>query len=313
MSKELKGYKSKELKDCMGILLKLAPSDAKVIASSITDYRPPYGDVIQTLDKEARGHYDQMSPYSKEQYRLTLEMSILRKALESLEAMKHKNLEQPNSYKQAELSKISLDIRKRIQRLDNAIANSKLCNLAKSENKQEDFNELLKHINNTKSIYQSQFRVKELLLKNQWSSDTIDTKHHVDRSNTVNGEITTEVIPPANRCFLREDDEFQLFFQSVTNKNIEIDTIVDTIAVGVTNLKKQTLQIREEVTLQTALLAEAEDKVEHLHGTTHNINVKLRKVLKEANKDMWMIYMICLIFLIFLIGYILSSLHIISV
>lgn len=101
---------------------------------------------------------------------------------------------------------------------------------------------------------------------------------------------------------LRDDEEFQVFFEQTQKNDQIIDQHLDRLSAGVQVLQQNATQINQELKVQSRLLDETETKVDKVHTDLVTVNKKLSKTLKSVKKDKLCIYLVCFILLFGLCG-----------
>ena len=98
------------------------------------------------------------------------------------------------------------------------------------------------------------------------------------------------------------DQEFQDLMQVFKRNDEQIDKLLDSVSHGVTALHDQAKNISVELKTQEVLISEAEKKTDNVHSQLVGVNKKLKKTIKEVNKDKMCLYVICLLILLALVG-----------
>lgn len=98
------------------------------------------------------------------------------------------------------------------------------------------------------------------------------------------------------------DQEFQLLMDGFRKQDQEIDRMLEMTLHGVQKISQQTKLISQELKVQSNLLNETEDKMNKVTGDLLTVNKKLKKVIKELDKDKMCLYVICIAILVALVG-----------
>jgi t-SNARE complex subunit (syntaxin) len=101
---------------------------------------------------------------------------------------------------------------------------------------------------------------------------------------------------------IMEDGEFQQFFDNVRQTDQRIDTELDRLHVGVTKLAESAKQITQELKVQEQIMVVTEQKMDDITTDLQKTNKKLRKAIKEVNKDKLCLYILCAIVLLGIVG-----------
>lgn len=108
------------------------------------------------------------------------------------------------------------------------------------------------------------------------------------------------------------DEEFEQFYMQVQQRNVEIDQVVDRLAVGVTKLQDTAVKIGGELRVQDTILKEAEKKTERLTAKVNTLNGKVKEAIKQVGRDQMCLYMFCCLLLLGIVGFILYETHVVK-
>jgi hypothetical protein len=274
--------------------------------------------VLDSLSPQEMERYEKLSKYAKEEFKMALELQFLRKQLGNLEEMEETNAGASKAgkiflgsgagrapYSQQDISKVTVDVRKRLQKIKNATRD--LQRAAQAEGKLEDYKEVLRHVETTQALYKKRFSVPVPGSGSETELGSIDGGKRGSESAPLLDKTALDLPPPASnpseiRDSLRDDEEFQQFFAEVAQKDELIDQAVDRIYRGTARLKDQALGIKEELTRQEGLLKETEQKVDSINEKTKNLNKRLKKTIEKVDSDKFCVYIFCFVLLLGIIG-----------
>jgi hypothetical protein len=114
-----------------------------------------------------------------------------------------------------------------------------------------------------------------------------------------------EEMPGGNYEPITLDQEFQGLMEKFRENDQEIDRLLENIQHGVVALHQTAKNISIELKTQDVLITEAEKKMDNVHSQLVGVNKKLKKTIKEVNKDKLCLYVICCLLLLALVGVIL--------
>eukprot|EP00759_Apiculatamorpha_spiralis_P011078 PhF_6_TR18546/c0_g1_i1/m.27084 len=186
---------------------------------------------------------------------------------------------------------------------------------AQTENRRSEYETLLSHKAKTEQLFQSRFvqdqATREALNAAAGGSPgkkpIASLKSLMDGANP--GGSGEEMQPMMS---VRDDEEFQLFFEHTKSLDKKMDQALDRISAGVSRMHENALQIKSELKVQEVLLKETEQKVDNLNEQLYTLNGKLKKTLEEVDKDKCCIYLVCCLLLLGIAGYLVHALGIIK-
>lgn len=234
-----------------------------------------------------------MTEYEKAQYRTAELMQNMRNTI-----LEFDNLG-PNASNTVKVD-LRQQIRKNGMKLDELAKDAR--KWAKEENRKEEYEKLLAHVTKTKTLWSSR-------TQSDGMKDALDTMSPRNGGAAGGGggngvqkldeEMSQLGQPMMN---LHDDQEFQLFFDQVSKRDEEIDQALDQISAGVTVLHQQAIQMNTELKVQKELITTAEKKMDNVTSQLTGLNKKLKKTIKEVQKDRLCLYVICCILLLALAG-----------
>jgi hypothetical protein len=224
-----------------------------------------------------------MTPYEKQQYSTAVVLQRLRENIMELDNLPEKASIQKKS-------EISQKIRRDLETVRTETAQAK--KLARDENKKAEYETLLGHVKKTEGLYNSRFRAAD-----DGGAEALAAGK--GRTTELDNEMSQLGQPMVN---LRDDEEFAMFFVQVQKNDQLMDQALDRISAGVTVLHHQAVQINQELKVQNVLLEETQEKVEKVQTKLVTLNKRLKKTIKEVQKDKMCIYVICFVLLLGLGG-----------
>jgi len=226
-----------------------------------------------------------MTPYEQQQYKMAASMQTVRQNILELDNLGEK----ASATRKSELANA---IRKDLRTMRKDAVDAK--KLAQNEDKKSDYEKLISHMKKTEELYNSRF-----------SAGDDEAKALAAGANGGRGvtELDTEMTALSHPMVsLRDDEEFQLFFEQTQKNDQLMDQALDRLSVGVQQLHQNAKTINEELKVQKELLEQTEVKVTHVTAELITLNKKLKKTIKEVEKDKICIYVICFLLLLGLGG-----------
>ena len=245
-----------------------------------------------------------MSEFDKGQYFMAVSMKRIRDNIEKLDQM---DKESESTAAKAELGN---RIRKDIAQLKTDAINVKKS--AQTEGKRSEYETLLTHKSKTEQLFQSRFVQNEGTRAALNAAASGGKKPAADLHKSLMDGPTSggqEMTPMSS---IRDDEEFQLFFEQTKALDKKMDQALDRISGGVARMHENALQIKGELRVQEVLLKETEVKVDKLNEQLYTLNTKLKKTLEDVDKDKLCIYLICCILLLAVAGYLVHALGIVK-
>ena len=274
----------------------------------------PNANVLDSLSPEEVEKYEKMSKYGQDQFKMALELQFMRKQLAQLEEMEEKNFEHQKKilkgdppYSRTEQSKLTSEIRKRLQKI--AVAQKELQKSAHQEGRIEDAKEVIRHIETTRQLYKKRFAIPTNDRASAYPDQELGSLGS-DAAERTSLLKNIDTLPePSSECreSLRDDQEFVQFFEAVAQRDHQIDEAVDRIYQGTLRLKENALGIKDELQSQNRLLKETETKVDNINVQMKGLNKKLKKTIKDVDSDRLCIYICCCVVLLGILGYILYA------
>eukprot|EP00760_Papus_ankaliazontas_P017585 PhM_4_TR17330/c0_g1_i1/m.88001 len=232
-----------------------------------------------------------MSEFQKGQYYMAALMQKIRSNIEKLDEIEN------TGASAAQKAEVSNTIRKDIAQLKKDALTVKKA--AQADNKRAEYETLIAHKTKTEQLFAARFVQDQSTRDNIMGAALGKGKQSQDLS-TLMDKNNTEMRPMVS---VRDDEEFQLFFQNTKQNDRLIDEAVDRIGQGVTRLHENALQIQSELKVQKVLLEETEDKVDRINDQLITLNSKLKKTIESVDKDKMLMYLICCIVLLGVLGF----------
>jgi len=227
-----------------------------------------------------------MTPYEKQQYYMATDMKKIRDTVQELEDLGEK----ATNTQKAELSNA---IRKDVMNLKNKALEAK--KHAMKENRREEYDALIGHMKKTELLFRQ--RIQKTGGGDDAGIMAAPTNSGTKKLGNIDEEMTAEPM-----MSLRDDEEFQLFYQQTKQNDVKIDQALDRISAGVTRLADNAKMMNQELKVQKALLDTAEQKVDRAEAALIGLNKKLKTTINEVDKDKMCIYAFCLLLILGLIG-----------
>lgn len=238
----------------------------------------------QTSEMDA--DLSKMTPYEQGQYKLACDMKRCRENILELDNLGEK----ASITRKTELSNA---IRKQVVSLKKDTVEVK--KLAAKENKKAEFEQLVGHVKKTEQLYKSRF-----MKIDEEDGGPVGNAGATRLTSLDGGTEMNDMGAPM--VSLRDDEEFQAFFEQTKQNDVKIDQALDRISAGVQRLQENATAIKDELRVQNTLLDETEKKVDDVHNNLRGLNKRLTKTLKEVDKDKMCIYVFCFLLLLGLGG-----------
>eukprot|EP01064_Diplonema_japonicum_P018639 TRINITY_DN2733_c0_g1_i1.p1 TRINITY_DN2733_c0_g1~~TRINITY_DN2733_c0_g1_i1.p1 ORF type:complete len:310 (+),score=77.24 TRINITY_DN2733_c0_g1_i1:80-931(+) len=239
-----------------------------------------------------------MTKYEKNRFAVTKTMKGVRDDLKVLEEIE-KGKTNASAARKAELSN---KIRKNLRSMKLDAANLKKD--AAGEGKLEEYDELIKHMKRTEKLHSNRFRQKEIgdsLEEGGFDSGGAVPMKSLSQLEGDQGDLSEGLLDPA------EDEEFQQFYQQTRENDQKIEQGLTNISAGLTRLKQNALNMGDIIEQQNEMLDRINDKADGVTRQIHGLNKKLKKTLKEVEKDKYCMYVICCLLLLGIIGVVVSQ------
>lgn len=225
-----------------------------------------------------------MSAYEQSQYKIATDMKRTREAMAELEAL-------PSNAPVDKRIRLSNQIRGSVTKM---VAETKdLRQLATRENKKEEYLQLVSHVNKTERLSKG---------RNPNPQDEDGYGASSNSRGGVSNYSDVEMGGVGGGPSVRDDPEFMQFFEQTKKNDEKIDLQLDRIGAGVQRLKQNATLIKDELSIQKALLDETEHKVDNIHGKLKGLNKKLKETLKKVDQDRMCLYLFCFLLLLGLAG-----------
>lgn len=228
-----------------------------------------------------------MTEYEKAQYRLAENMQRIRNNILELDNL-------PETAPAAKRVELKQQIRKDTMKLDDAAKEAR--RWAKEENRKDEYEKLLGHVKKTQGLWNSRHQSEGA---NAMNSDLMSPKGGNGGVQELDSEMSQLNQPMVS---LHDDQEFQMFFDQVSKRDEEIDQALDMISAGVQVLHNQAKVMNTELKIQKELITTAEQKMDNVTDQLIGLNKKLKKTIKEVQKDRLCLYVICCLLLLALAG-----------
>eukprot|EP01060_Flectonema_neradi_P002885 TRINITY_DN11803_c1_g1_i1.p1 TRINITY_DN11803_c1_g1~~TRINITY_DN11803_c1_g1_i1.p1 ORF type:complete len:319 (+),score=74.07 TRINITY_DN11803_c1_g1_i1:108-959(+) len=256
-------------------------------------------DASGEVEEEEKVDTSNMTAYEKGTYQATKSMAALREDIIVLDDVE-KGKQQVTATQKAQITQ---RITRGLRMLRTETAN--LNKVANRENRISDYNELVKHVERTEELYKCRFRSKEHDTDAFGGFDSgggggaVPMKH-IDQIGDQ-GDLSENLLDP------RDDVEFQQFYQQSKQKDEQMDKMLDQVSYHLGNIKEQAMIASNEIDLHNAMLDNINEKGDKNIVQMRQINKKLKKTLKEVDKDKYCLYVICCLMLLGIIGVIVSQ------
>lgn len=256
----------------------------------------------QKLEEEAKRAEEQalqnMTPFERQQFKMATTMSGIRSNITELDELKNGGGEGGSGGDNRRKAELSQKIRKDIRDLKKEAVIAKSAAHMEGEGKKSDYERLVGHVKKTEELYQSRFSSHI----DQETKDLIGRGSNgggMKNINNLDEEMKSLGQPMVN---LREDEEFQQFFQQTRQNDQKMDQALDRISAGIQVLDQQARQINAELKVQDEQLKTIETKVENTTEELKSVNKRLKKTIKDVENDKMCIYLACFLLLLGIAG-----------
>lgn len=230
-----------------------------------------------------------MTAYEKQQYLLAEQMQRIRNNILELDNL-------PDSAPAAKKVELKQAIRKDTMKLEDGAKEAR--RYAKDENRKDEYEKLISHVKKTQNLWNARHQ-SEGMREAGGGGDPMSPKSSGNGIQKLDEEMSQLGQPMMN---LQDDQEFSLFFDQVSKRDEEIDRALDQISAGVTVLHQQAIQMGTELKVQKELITTAEQKMDNVTDQLVGLNKKLKKTIKEVQKDKLCLYIICFLLLVAMAG-----------
>jgi hypothetical protein len=241
-------------------------------------------------DSEPQVDFSQMTPYGVAQYQITDRMRLMRVYMTQMDELGPRATP-------TERVELSQKIRKEDMAVKKAMNEAK--SFAAREKKQQDYETLAEHVKKTQSLYKSRFGgpAGEDVQASSYGSTN---SRYTGKLSSV--ELDSDLGGDRGMYSIREDEEFQQFFQSVHRNDVVMDKALDRIGSAVTRLHDQALGIKQELKIQSNLIDDTERKIDNVSTKMLGLNKKLKHTIKQVDQDKMCCYFLCFIILLGIAG-----------
>jgi hypothetical protein len=170
--------------------------------------------------------------------------------------------------------------------------------LAGSEKRKADYEKLVQHVRRTEQLYRGRFGGGGGGGDDD-DGDAMNAGRGGAGVTKLDEEMSSLSTPMVS---VAQDEEFQQFFEQTRQNDVKIDQALDHLTVGVTKLHQSAIAINTELKVHQQLMTEMEDKMDNVTGSLVQINKKLKKAIKEVQKDKLCLYLVLCIVLLGLAG-----------
>ena len=228
-----------------------------------------------------------MTAYEKSQYKLAEQMQRIRNNILELDNL-------PDTAANAKKVELKQQIRKDTAKLEEGAKEAR--RFAKEEGRKEEYEKLVGHVKKTQNLWNARHQSAEM--RDAANSDLMSPKSG-GGIQKLDEEMSQLGQPMMS---LHDDEEFQMFFDQAAKRDEEIDQALDMVSAGVTVLHQQAKQMNTELKVQKELITTAEQKMDNVTDQLVGLNKKLKKTIKEVQKDRLCLYVICCLLLLGLAG-----------
>lgn len=249
-------------------------------------------------DPEADIDYTKMTPYEASQFKLANRMRSFRLKMNELDSLPaNADISKKaaiTNYLRRERTAMQADLRACEQRIN------------KDANNKSQFEQLAHHLRNTDDQYR-----RRMGGGGSGADDGYGAATTAGVSRYEDLDVPEAGGPSgASGNSVRDDPEFQQFFQQLQQNDQKMDEKLGRIHQGIQRLNQNAVTITDELKIQDVILTEIEVKVDNTYVKLRGLNKKLKETLKKVDQDRMFLYLFCLILLIALAGgcyYIFSS------
>jgi hypothetical protein len=252
----------------------------------LEDLQAKCGGKAAAANAEPQVDTSKMTEYERKQYTIATNMQKIRTSIADLDNLgpgasaTHKAMLKNRIYKDIDAMKRDTQEAKR---------------LAGSEKRKADYEKLVQHVRRTEQLYRGRF--------GGGGGGDDEEGGNINGSPSRSRDIRNfdeELSAPLHS--IGDDAEFQQFFEQTRQNDVKIDQALDHLTVGVTKLHQSAIAINTELKVHQQLMTEMEDKMDNVTGSLVQINKKLKKAIKEVQKDKLCLYLVLCIVLLGLAG-----------
>lgn len=186
--------------------------------------------------------------------------------------------------------------------------------LGRSEKKDAEARELLKHVESARRYYRQRFGLVASGGDGAGSQSDAESSSALSAPNFFSsGGENMPLLGGSDQNFgrgsgdsvgpsLREDEEFQRYFAQVQRQDHIMDQQFDRIHAGILRLHDNAKAIHSELQIQDTLIDETEKKVDHATDKMQHLNQRLKKTIEQVDSSKVCLYLFCGIVVLGLIG-----------
>eukprot|EP01004_Peranema_trichophorum_P006702 NODE_5515_length_1004_cov_106.558456_g4942_i0.p1 GENE.NODE_5515_length_1004_cov_106.558456_g4942_i0~~NODE_5515_length_1004_cov_106.558456_g4942_i0.p1 ORF type:complete len:290 (+),score=57.11 NODE_5515_length_1004_cov_106.558456_g4942_i0:57-872(+) len=236
-------------------------------------------------NKEPDIDTSKMSEYEKGQYECAQAMKDIRETMAKVE-------EYTKTGPPASRIKASNEVRTQMATLKKK--HQGLKEIARKEGKQKEYEVLTHHFKKTEEF------------KNRISAAT--TKAHDDddddpkgspKLSSLGGDTSNLGTPMIS---IMDDEEFQVFFTLVKERDKMMDQSLDRLSQGLQRLHQSGTAIQDELKIQDKILDEIDHKVDKVQQELDTLNHRMKKVTEAVKADSCCMYIMFLLLLLGMAG-----------
>jgi hypothetical protein len=262
----------------------------------------------QTLVEEEERKLAQLTPYQRTEY---LTANAIRELRESMRQYEEMEEGVPRKYNQSEIARCRQKIRK--QEIQISKMGRDALRLARSEKKESDARELLRHVDGAKQYYRQRFRL--VTTGGDGSNSDLDrpiispinSTSAFGRTNDAAPLLSSDGMQTDFGTSLRSDEEFQVFFDTLMKQDHVMDKQLDRIHAGILRLRDNADLLANELKVQDKLIDDTETKVDKTSVKLKSLNKTLKMTLKKVDSSNMCIYGFCALLLVGIVGGILYA------
>eukprot|EP01006_Ploeotia_vitrea_P039702 TRINITY_DN66366_c4_g1_i1.p2 TRINITY_DN66366_c4_g1~~TRINITY_DN66366_c4_g1_i1.p2 ORF type:complete len:297 (-),score=46.36 TRINITY_DN66366_c4_g1_i1:1520-2338(-) len=253
--------------------------------------------------KEAEPAVDtsKMSQYDRGEYETAMLMKKIREGIVAMEEINQKG------GSPTERIKISNAVRQQHQQLQRE--GRELKEAARKENKIDQYEQLMFHVNKTHDLYRSRDKKRTA---DGGEGDRLagggggySTFGGGDSGGGGGGTGFHEMknVPTVS---IMEDQEFQQYMTQIRQKDQQMDAALDVIASGLQRLNQTAKNIGTELKKQDVLLNNIDTAVDEAQEELNTMNKRMNKIVNSVKRDACCMYIICFLLILGIIGAIIA-------
>lgn len=252
--------------------------------------------------EEERRKIAALSPYQRAEYSTAKGIQQFRELMKNLEEMD----EAPTRvYTVSDKARARQQARKLAENLTKMSRDA--IRVARSEKKDAECKELIRHVDNAKRMYRAKFSLQQDGSNSFSESEAPAALTPINSANRFNdaAPLLSSDGYGSNQNFgtsLRQEEEFQQFYVRLQEQDHIVDKQLDRILIGVTRLKENAELIQTELKVQDTMIDEVERKVDKSTQRLKGLNAKLKETLKQVDSSKMCVYFFCFIVLLGVVG-----------